>query len=55
MIDLAHALNIRVVAEGVEDAATLVALADMSCDLAQGYHLGRPISVAEFVASLPSR
>lgn len=53
MIELAHSLGIRVVAEGVEDAATLAALAEMKCDLAQGFHLGKPIPVAEFVESLP--
>ena len=41
-ITLAHALGLRVVAEGVEDADTLRALADAGCDLVQGYYLGAP-------------
>ena len=40
-ISLAHDLGLRVVAEGVEDAATLAQLARLGCDEAQGYHLTR--------------
>jgi diguanylate cyclase (GGDEF)-like protein len=42
-IDLGHALGLRVVAEGIEDDATLTALTGMGCDLAQGYFIGRPV------------
>jgi diguanylate cyclase (GGDEF)-like protein len=42
-IELAHNLGLRTVAEGVEDAATLEHLADLGCDLVQGYHLSRPL------------
>ncbi len=42
IIALAHNLNLRVVAEGVEDAAALQSLREMHCDLAQGYYIGRP-------------
>jgi diguanylate cyclase (GGDEF)-like protein len=42
-IDLAHALNLRLVAEGVEDQATLDVLRELHCDTAQGYHLSRPL------------
>jgi len=45
-IELAHNLGLTVVAEGVEDAATYSALADMGCDLAQGYHISRPLPAA---------
>ena len=38
MIDLAHALGIKVIAEGVERATQLERLEAMGCDLAQGYH-----------------
>ncbi|WP_231625092.1 EAL domain-containing protein [Novosphingobium sp. AAP93] len=41
-ISLAHALGQTVVAEGIEDPETLAVLRDLGCDLAQGYHLGRP-------------
>ncbi len=47
-IALAHALGLRVVAEGIEDEATLLALRELGCDLAQGYHLSRPLSPAAF-------
>ncbi len=42
-VDLAHNLGLTVVAEGVEDAATLTALHGLNCDVAQGYHLARPM------------
>ncbi len=42
IIDLADNLGLGTVAEGVEDEATLQALRAMGCDVAQGYHLGRP-------------
>jgi EAL domain-containing protein (putative c-di-GMP-specific phosphodiesterase class I) len=38
MIDLAHALGIKVIAEGVEGAGQLERLEAMECDLAQGYY-----------------
>ena len=41
-IDLGHALGLCVVAEGVEDSATLELLGELRCDLAQGYFVGRP-------------
>ncbi len=41
-VDLAHGLGLHVVAEGVEDEATLAALDAAGCDLVQGYLLGRP-------------
>jgi len=37
-----HALGLRVVAEGVEDRATLELLAELGCDLAQGFYISRP-------------
>ena len=41
-IELAHGLGLRVVAEGIEDNATLARLAAYGCDVAQGYHIARP-------------
>ncbi|MBI3777248.1 MAG: EAL domain-containing protein [Gammaproteobacteria bacterium] len=41
-IELAHNLGLMVVAEGVEDVETLNLLADLNCDLAQGFYFGRP-------------
>jgi diguanylate cyclase (GGDEF)-like protein len=42
-IQLAHALDMRIVAEGVENAADLAALVAMGIDTVQGYHLARPM------------
>ena len=47
-IELAHALDLEVVAEGVEDQLTLDALASFGCDFAQGYHFSRPLPAADF-------
>jgi EAL domain-containing protein (putative c-di-GMP-specific phosphodiesterase class I) len=54
-IDLTHALGLRMVAEGVEDEPTLDILRELGCDLVQGWHLGRPMPVAELVPWLASR
>lgn len=43
VVELGHALDLSVVAEGVEDAAAYALLAGFGCDLAQGYHMGRPM------------
>jgi len=44
-IALCHELGIHVVAEGVEDESTLARLSDFGCDVAQGYGIGRPLTV----------
>jgi EAL domain-containing protein (putative c-di-GMP-specific phosphodiesterase class I) len=44
VIAMAHNLNLKVVAEGVEDAAQLEALLERDCDLIQGYFFGRPVA-----------
>jgi diguanylate cyclase (GGDEF)-like protein len=56
-IALGHALGLEVIAEGVEDSATLRLLRDLGCDLAQGYEIGRPAPGGELRAawSSPSR
>jgi diguanylate cyclase (GGDEF)-like protein/PAS domain S-box-containing protein len=43
LIELAHALNLSVVAEGVETEDQIYWLKDLGCDVLQGYHLGRPV------------
>ena len=43
VIGLAHALNLRVVGEGVETAGQAQALHGLGCDLAQGFLYGRPV------------
>ncbi|MDK3257457.1 putative bifunctional diguanylate cyclase/phosphodiesterase [Blastococcus capsensis] len=42
-LQLAHALDLVLVAEGAEDAATVAALVELGCDVVQGYHLSRPL------------
>jgi diguanylate cyclase (GGDEF)-like protein len=49
-IDLAHNLGILVVAEGVEDGATWDLLRELRCDQAQGFHMGRPMPIGDFLA-----
>lgn len=44
-IDLAHALEMEVTAEGVETQAALALLSVMGCDMAQGYLISRPIAL----------
>ncbi len=46
-IELGHNLGLRVVAEGVEDEASLRELRRLGCDEAQGYHLSRPVPAPE--------
>ena len=49
-IQLAHSLGRKVVAEGVETEAVLNELKRMGCDLAQGYHIGRPVALDSLLA-----
>jgi diguanylate cyclase (GGDEF)-like protein len=50
-IDMAHALGLRVVAEGIEDEPTREILADLGCDLGQGWHFSRAVA-ADLVPGL---
>jgi two-component system CheB/CheR fusion protein len=43
IICLAHAIGLRVTAEGVEHQEQLIALKELDCDLAQGYFFSRPV------------
>ncbi len=54
-INLGHALNLKVVAEGVEAASSLEALARLGCDLIQGYFVSKPLPAAEFTAWMKTR
>lgn len=51
-IDLAHAMEMEVVAEGVEDEAALALLSVMGCDMAQGYHISRPVEMDKLLSFL---
>jgi len=50
VIDLAHALGLRVVAEGVEDPAQLAVLIALGCDLGQGFLWMGPAVLDEVTA-----
>jgi diguanylate cyclase (GGDEF)-like protein len=51
-IDLGHNMGLRVVAEGVENEAVWHLLAQMGCDQAQGYFMGKPMPVEALPAWL---
>ena len=52
VIELGHNLGMSVVAEGVEDTATLTRLAQFGCDLAQGYLFAKPMPFTDAVEFL---
>jgi len=54
-IELAHALGFDIVAEGVEDADVLCALAELGCDYAQGWEIGKPAVWSDFSSMLGQR
>jgi EAL domain-containing protein (putative c-di-GMP-specific phosphodiesterase class I)/CHASE2 domain-containing sensor protein len=53
-IELAHSLGRKVVAEGVEQRETLDLLIEMKCDVAQGFAIGRPMSLDSLAKRLAS-
>ena len=52
LVELAHNLELSVVAEGVENEAIMNALAHLDCDHAQGYHVGKAVPGADLAARL---
>ena len=57
IIDLAHNMNRSVVAEGVESKKILDALADLECDIAQGYYFSKPLpasALRQWLTTVPS-
>jgi diguanylate cyclase len=55
VIQMAHELNLKVVAEGVETEAELTFLTQHQCDEVQGYFLSRPLPAKEFEKLLFSK
>ncbi len=47
VISLAHALKMRVVGEGIENAGQLERLRELGCDVGQGYHFSKPLPKGE--------
>jgi diguanylate cyclase (GGDEF)-like protein len=54
-LQLSRDLGITMVVEGVEDAAALDALSAWNCDLAQGYHIARPMPAEQLLSWLRAR
>ncbi len=54
VIGLAHDLGLTAVAEGVETAQQVGYLIDLACDVAQGYHFGRPVPAHLLAFGQPS-
>jgi len=55
MIDMAHSLNLKVVAEGVEREAEADFLRQHHCDYGQGYLFGKPVPADQFQAMLEAQ
>ncbi|GAB7190876.1 EAL domain-containing protein [Kineococcus sp. NUM-3379] len=53
IIGLGRSLDLRIVAEGVENAETLEQLRDYGCDVIQGYYVGRPLRAEDVEAAGP--
>jgi diguanylate cyclase (GGDEF)-like protein len=48
IIAMAHSLDLKVIAEGIEEAKHLELLRKMQCDIVQGYYIARPMPAIEF-------
>ena len=55
IVQLAHALNMPTIAEGVEEEATQARLQKLGCDAVQGFRLGRPLPPDQLGAWLEER
>jgi EAL domain-containing protein (putative c-di-GMP-specific phosphodiesterase class I) len=55
MVSFGRSLGLRVVAEGVEDEASLINLAALDCDFAQGYLISRPLEPAAMTVWLTAQ
>ena len=52
VVDLAHKLGLRTVAEGVEDEGVAVRVRELGCDVLQGFHFSRPLPANEVLQLL---
>lgn len=55
VIQLAHAVNMKVVAEGIEDGEVARILQDMGCEVGQGYYFGRAVPADRFATDWVSK
>ena len=52
VIELAHNFALKVVAEGIENEATLLLLKEWGCEWAQDYYIAKPAAIEPFLAWL---
>ena len=52
IISLAHALNLHVVAEGVEQEQELQILKELNCEYVQGYYYSKPLNVTDYTKQI---
>ena len=55
IVAMAHGLGLQVVAEGVETAAQQALLTAQGCDIVQGFHIARPMPLADLLVWQPAR
>lgn len=55
MITMAHKLNMKVIAEGIEDAETIEILTNLGCDSIQGYYISKPKPIPEIIEFLKEK
>ncbi len=55
LVDIAHGLGKRTIAEFVEDEATLQLLKELGVDYVQGFHVARPAPIEEPIRTAPDR
>jgi len=55
IINIAKSLDLRIVAEGVEDSTQLELLDELGCHYIQGYYISRPISKDDIIHFLPNK
>ena len=55
IVQMAHSLGLKTIAEGVETQQVLDALGGFGCDEVQGYWCGRPVPAEAFMAFLANK
>ncbi|WP_235630469.1 EAL domain-containing protein [Xanthomonas citri] len=55
IVHLAHGLQTRVIADGIETEDDLLRMRSIKCDVGQGYYFSRPLPIAEFLALTSSQ
>lgn len=55
IVDIAHAMNIKLVAEGIESKEAMEHMVELGIDYIQGYYYSRPLSEREFLAFIQEK